>query len=79
MMHAILGWGSLLWDSSTYPLKLSSEWLADGPVLPIEFSRVSQSRGGALTLVIDPEHGAECRTSYAISSRRRLDDVVCDL
>lgn len=33
-----LGWGSLLWKPE--PLPVSGEWHADGPLLPIEFSRV---------------------------------------
>jgi len=33
-----LGWGSLIWKPE--PLPVSGEWHADGPLLPIEFSRV---------------------------------------
>lgn len=79
MQHVILGWGSLLWDEGDYPLVLRSEWTAGGPTLPLEFSRVSDSRKGALTLVLDPETGAECAVSFAVSSRRHMEDVICDL
>jgi len=79
MKHAILGWGSLLWDEGEYPLALGSEWTAAGLTLPLEFSRVSNSRKGALTLVLDPENGADCAVSFAVSSRRDLEDVICDL
>lgn len=79
MTHVILGWGSLLWDEGSFPLNLNSEWASDGPLLPLEFSRVSNSRNGALTLVIDPNNGEDCRSSFAVSSRRLLDDVICDL
>ena len=40
MKIAILGWGSLVWDSRQLPH--SGEWHTGGPVLPIEFSRVSK-------------------------------------
>lgn len=79
MRHAILGWGSLLWDDGTVPLRTRGGWLTGGPVLPLEFSRVSRSRFGALTLVIDPAHGDPCPTSYVIADRRSIADVICDL
>ena len=77
--HAILGWGSLLWDEAGFRLELRAGWQGGAPQIPIEFSRVSGSRHGALTLVIDPNHGALCPTSYAVSSRSHLDDVIADL
>ena len=49
MKIAILGWGSLIWNQNGLPVK--GQWKKNGPVLPIEFSRVS--RDGRLTLVID--------------------------
>ncbi len=79
MTHAILGWGSLLWDEGDFPLPLDSKWSSAGLSLPLEFSRVSGTRSGALTLVIDPQNGADCEVSYAVSSRRNLEDVICDL
>jgi hypothetical protein len=74
---ALLGWGSLIWDKGELPLK--SEWKDDGPEIPIEFSRISSSRDGALTLVIDPENGAWVSTFYAESKRNTLEDAICDL
>ena len=79
MKHVILGWGSLLWDEGRFPLRLKSEWDSDGPSLPLEFSRVSQSRNGTLTLVVDPVIGENCQSSFAISAQKHLDDVICDL
>ena len=35
---AYLAWGSLLWKAG--PLPLASDWMADGPLLPLEFCRV---------------------------------------
>jgi hypothetical protein len=47
--------------------------------LKIEFSRVSRSRNGALTLVIDQKSGAPCCVAFARSRRRDPDDAICDL
>lgn len=51
MTIACLGWGSLIWRPEALPV--SSEWYADGPPIPIEFTR--QSNDGRITLVIVPE------------------------
>ena len=45
----------------------------------MEFSRVSQSRDGALTLVLDPVHGASIIASWALSRRNDLDSILEDL
>lgn len=81
MTYAVLGWGSLLWDDGDCPISLKGEapWELDGPVLPIEFSRVSRCRQHALTLVIDPSNGTNCATHFAIAKRRDFQDVICDL
>jgi len=79
---AILGWGSLLWDKrpkfSAF-LDQCGPWLRGGPTLPLEFSRISKSRGGALTLVVDPENGTEVAVSYCVSARVRPSDAIEDL
>ena len=78
---AILGWGSLIWDDNWPKFdEQRGEWLEDGPILPLEFSRVSgKTRGGALTLVIDEANGRECQVMYAMSKRRYPDDAIADL
>lgn len=76
---ALLGWGSLLWDKRPEFDDYHEEWQAEGPSLPLEFSRYSTSRDGALTLVIDAVHGAPCRSAFALSTRRDPDDAIADL
>lgn len=76
---ALLGWGSLIWDNRPEFDEYHGPWLPDGPMLPLEFSRVSSSRQGALTLVIDDANGNPCRSAYAFSTRRNPDDAIADL
>ena len=76
----ILGWGSLIWDpTEKWGKTVKKTWHDDGPYLPLEFSRVSGKRNGALTLVIDPRNGKQCRTKYVYSRRVNLDTAVMDL
>lgn len=76
---ACLGWGSLIWDLGCPPIPTYGGWLDDGPTLKIEFSRISESRNKALTLVIDKENGSDCCVQYVMSSRLNPDDAICDL
>ncbi len=48
MKIAVLGWGSLIWKPLN--LKIEGSWKTDGPLLPIEFARISND--GSLTLVL---------------------------
>jgi len=79
MNIAILGWGSLLWDHNADFDDQHNQWLPDGPELSLEFSRISQSRGQALTLVIDSQNGENCRVAYTFSKRKDPEDAICDL
>jgi hypothetical protein len=45
----------------------------------IEFSRVSKTRNGALTLVLDTKNGKACQVSYTLSKRNKPDDAICDV
>jgi hypothetical protein len=78
---AFLAWGSLLWDkSSNERFDLwHGPWRRDGPILKLEFSRISKSRQGGLTLVIDPAHGSSARVRWCLSKRRDPEDAICDL
>ena len=76
---AILGWGSLIWEPKDDFKEYIGPWETGGPILPIEFSRISKTRNGALTLVIDPDNGVSVRTRYTISKRKNPDDAACDL
>jgi hypothetical protein len=52
---AVIGWGSLPWDPRELRVEgqPGQQFTADGPALPLAFSRVSKD--GRLTLVIDPK------------------------
>jgi hypothetical protein len=76
---ALLGWGSLLWEDGSELEAWHEPWLNEGPILRIEFSRVSSSRGGALTLVIDPENGVPTMVAYCLSRRSDAAEAIEDL
>ena len=75
MKIAILGWGSLIWDQRDLPTL--GVWQKGGPVLPIEFSRISSD--GRLTLVIDEKNGVPVKTRYAESGSGTLGQAIEDL
>lgn len=77
MKIAVLAWGSLIWEPGA--LTVVTAWESDGPSLPLEFSRVSSSRAGALTLVIDPQHGAANRAYFAVSAQQELEAAIENL
>jgi hypothetical protein len=67
------------WDRRSEFDKQHYDWQFDGPNLKLEFSRVSQTRNDALTLVLDPKQEQPCRVAYALSRRQKLNDAICDL
>ena len=75
MKIAIIAWGSLVYDPRT--LKIIGDWNNNGPILNIEFSRVSKD--GRLTLVVDLDNGEEVKTYFAQSKRDDLGDAIADL
>lgn len=70
MVIACLGWGSLIWKPDTLPL--ASEWFMDGPVLPIEFARVSDN--GDLTTAICA-NAPGCKVLWAVLDLQNLDEA----
>jgi hypothetical protein len=75
MRIAVLGWGSLVWDRRV--LALADAFRPVGPILPLEFSRISIDK--RLTLVIDENRGTPCTTYVAPSPYLDLDDAVENL
>lgn len=75
MKTVILAWGSLIWEPRSF--QIATRFVPFGPVLPIEFSRVSG--GNRLTLVIDEANGAPCRTYVAQSAHADLEKALLNL
>ena len=77
---AVIGWGSLLWDLDDLEPHVEGAWqVAQGPMLPLEFVRVSKKRNMALAVVIDHDHGVPCASSHILSRRGDVQDAVVDL
>ena len=76
MKIAILGWGSLLWQPKDLQFDKEIGWSENGPMLPIEFARISED--GRLTLVIT-EDVKEVKTYFAISNYKTLEEAVLNL
>jgi len=68
MNIAVIGWGSLIWCPGS--LRIKTKWRKEGPVLPIEFARISED--GRLTLVIQPSSAPQ-RTYWALSELAELE------
>ncbi len=67
---ACIGWGSLI--SRPEGLKIRNYWFEDGPILPIEFTRISSNN--RVTLIIDKE-AKPIRTLWALMTTTSLDDA----
>jgi hypothetical protein len=76
MIIAIIAWGSLIWEPKELQFDEKIGWLENGPILPIEFARISNNK--RLTLVITPD-GTPVKTMYSISTNNRLDLAVTNL
>jgi hypothetical protein len=72
---AVLAWGSLVWDPRE--LQTAAGFVANGPLLPIEFCRISAD--GRLTLAIDETFGDVCKTYSAPSALADLDAAIDNL
>ena len=76
MKTAILGWGSLIWQPKDLKFDANIGWKENGPVLPIEFARISND--GRLTLVISP-NGTAVPALYSVSSFDTMDLALLNL
>jgi hypothetical protein len=74
-MIAILGWGSLIWKPKQLPY--DGFWRQGGPILPLEFSKVTPTR--PLNIVLDPINGVHCQARFAMSLRTTLAEAIADL
>ena len=75
MKTAVLAWGSLVWEPRD--LRVVEKFAPNGPLIPIEFCRVSAD--GRLTLVVDETFGAVCKTHSAPSAVPDLDGAIENL
>jgi len=74
MQIAYIGWGSLIWSPGS--LKLKTRWYRDGPLLPVEFARISA--GERLTLVL--HSGSSNQPAlWAVANSNALIDARDDL
>ena len=76
MKIAILGWGSLIWNPKSLQYNTTFGWQKDGPMLPLEFSRISQD--SRLTLVLDP-NAILVQSLYAISTNTTIEEAILNL
>lgn len=79
MRTAILGWGSLIWEGGNQFDGQHFDWHYDGPSMKLEFSRISSTRMGALTLVSDLVNGSLSTVAWCLSKRDNPLDAICDL
>jgi len=74
MKIACIGWGSLIW--SPRALKSNNEWFEDGPLLPIEFTRISSD--DRVTLIID-EFANPIRTYWSTMKTQDMEEAIASL
>lgn len=75
---AVLGWGSLIPHPTKHgaTLQIRGNWYEDGPLLPIEYARISKNN--ELTLVLFPQV-QDIQTLWAYSGLTDLDDAIKNL
>lgn len=74
MKIACIGWGSLIWNTES--LACQNKWFEDGPLLPIEFTRISSNN--RVTLIID-ENSNPVRTLWSLMLPSNIDDCINSL
>ena len=75
MKIVYLGWGSLVWNPGNLKTK-GNEWYEDGPLLPVEFARIS--RDERLTLVLYPS-SVKLPVLWTYSEIENLNEAIKDL
>lgn len=76
MKIAILGWGSLIWNPKSLQYNTTFGWQKDGPMLPLEFSRISKDL--RLTIVLEP-NAKLVQSLYAFSTNSTIEEAVLNL
>jgi Apea-like HEPN len=71
---ACIGWGSLIWKPEK--LKFVGDWHSNGPVLPIEFTRISNNQ--RVTLILDKK-AKPVQTLYRFMETENLEEAVLAL
>jgi len=71
---ACIGWGSLIWNPKG--LKIQNKWFESGPILPIEFTRISKDN--RVTLIIDNE-AKPIRTLWALMTCDDIEEAINSL
>lgn len=78
--YAVLGYGSLIWDLDDLAPHVELPWaMGGGPLLPMEFSRISPKRKMGLVVVLDPDNGVPCPTHAIASVKTDIHSVADDL
>lgn len=70
MKIACIGWGSLIWDPKK--LNIATQWFEDGPLLPIELTRISKDK--RVTFIID-ESAMNVPTLWALMATDSLENA----
>lgn len=73
----VLGWGSLIWDKEKNEMKgfeIKGDWFEDGPLLPIEFARISND--SRLTLVLFPSTKKKVQVLWACLKSNNLENAI---
>lgn len=81
MEIVVLAWGSLIWQPENrygrLAVRSGSKWSSDGPVLPVEFARISSD--GRLTLVLVTGYATESPVLWRPSAAVNLDAAIDNL
>lgn len=64
MLVGCLTWGSLVWNPIDLPVR--GDWQKDGPLLPIEFARISKNDRITLVILYDQPDYQACRSLWTL-------------